>query len=380
MSRPVFVPSSGGGGTFADGVAGYTFTPPSGTSNSVPYQFWGGKASAGGNIDAGTNLANAAKSGWSTSVVMPKYDNTQTYSRSKSLGFDARYTKASNPSNSGAFALGFDMGASIAEYVFEGNVYFGINASVNLQDSQWKLHRLATIDDITDGNCIYYTAHWMRARVNGDGDFVAYPLGGLIERGDGAGYTNGTNFIGQTGTYQHGERFPDVYPANNSGRWYRYRWWGKPGTGTNTNDGQWTMDMWRLDTGAKVMTNFDINARTYVDANRGRWFELQNYHGNAAPQPGTPGTADNTTTFEEPADGYAFWDDVKLSYGTGAQREIVGTNASTWAASTKWWFQPWTSWTSGTVTLTPNNPLGTVTYLYEIDATGTPVSTSGTHV
>jgi hypothetical protein len=371
--------TGGGAGSFVDGAAGYAFAPPSGTANSVPYEFFGGSA---GNIASGTNSSDVVKAGWSTAASgAPRYDNTYTYSRNKSLGFDARYRKAITPGNSGAFALGFDMGAAVSEYVFEGNVYFGHNTSPNLTAQQLKFHRLTTIDDITDGNTIYYTAHWLTAGVNGDGDFLAYPLGGLIENQAG-GHTNGTNFFGSGGSFQHGERFPDVYPAWNTSGWYRYRFWGKPGTGTNTDDGQWTMDIWRLDTGAKVLTNFDINARTYVSASRGRWFELQMYHGNAAPGPpgGVDGTADGVNTFETPGDGYAYWDDVKLSYGANCQREIVGTNASTWAASTKWWFQPWTSWTSSLVTLTPNNPQGVITHLYEINASGVPVSTSGTPV
>ncbi len=386
ISRAVFAPRAIGGGSFVDGIAGYTLVPPSGSANTVPYEFFGGKASAGGNIDAGTNLTRASKSGWSGDAsIAPMYDNTYTYSRSKSLGFDARYTKATNPGNSAAFAWNFDMGAAISEYVFEGNVYFGCNTSANLLTLQLKFHRLMTIDSIVDGNTIYYTADWGRPPSQSsavDGDFMAYPIGGLIENNSG-GHTSGTNFFADTVpvSYQHSERVPDVYPAHNTGRWYRYKFWGQPGSGTNTNDGQWTMDMWRLDTGAKVMTNYDINVRTYIDANRGRWFALQMYHGNATPAPGGgDGTANNTTDFEVPGDGYAYWDDVKLSYGTGCQREIVGTNASTWAASTKWWFQPWTTWTNSLVTLTPNNPLGQITHLYELNSSGVPVNSNGTAV
>lgn len=381
MSKPVFVPAAAvGGGSFTDGVAGYTFAPPSGTSNTVPYEFWGGKASAGGNIDAGTQLADASKSNWTNPSAAPKYDNTQTYSRSKSLGFDARYTKASNPGNSGAFGLGFDMGLGVTEYVFEGNVYFGINPSANLTASQWKVHRFAYSDSIVDGNVCFYTAHWRTGGVDGDGDFVVISNGHV--ESDSGTYVTSVAYLGQDFSSIHGERFPDQYPANNTGRWYRYRFWCKQSTSQNATDGQWTMDMWRLDTGAKVMTNYDINVRMHEDTRIGRWFELQNYHGNASPGPpgGVDGTADSSTTFEVPGDGYAYWDDVRLSYGTGSRREIVGTNASTWAASTKWWFQPWTSWTSGTVTLTPNNPLGTITHLYELDSSGVPVSTNGTAV
>ena len=364
-ARAVRATVASGGGGVADGASA-TFTGTGFGTNSVSTEFLGG---LNGPIDSGSLGSDFSKASWALAGnYMPRYDNTYTLCRSKALGFDSAYHKVANPSNSSSFGMALDLGSGFSEVFVSGYVRYGCNTSPNLVELQRKWLRLMPIVDVSDNTTQVYTAKWRHAS---GGSYVENTGHFMYPANDHVAYFN---------DFPDPSNYPDTFPAENTGEWYHWEFWYQPATGTSTGDGQWTLILRKVSDGTVVMNNHDVTVNDYSSATRYRYLVMQNYHGNSSPQPGSPGTANGTTTFEEPGDGWAFWDDLAVQWGTGARKRVLLGNASTYAACTKFAYQPWTSWSNTSITVTVNKgPFSSLSglYYYVIDGTGSVINASG---
>lgn len=368
-------PASVGSGSLTDGGT-VTISGTGWGTNPATQEFLGG---SGGHLDSATPGADFSKSGWTpvSGIYVPRYSTTQTLTRSRSLAFDAAFNKATNPNNSAAFGVGWDVGSGVSQVMWTSYIYYGVNTSVNLTQSQQKFYRLMPTVDVTDTQPQRYLTHWRGAGGEGDGDAFVNPNNG---GGVGSGYSaTGTVYLHPTNG-PNASRHPDSWPNNNTNEWYHVRLWHKLESSVGAVDGEFKLYVTRVSDGAVMMDDLDFGVRDYIDATRVRYWIMQHYFGNAVPQAVPGGSADNTTTFETPADGYCYEDDCYLAYGSDAQKFLLVGNASTYAACTKFATQPWSSWSNTSITFNLNKgPHASLSglYAYPMQSIKTPFSTSG---
>jgi hypothetical protein len=352
--------AGGGGGSIADG-ASFSFTGPASSSNTLTRSFFGG---LNGYLDSGTDGTdmNPPPTGWvgpdnptsgaGPGSYYPRFDTTQTLSRSKSMGHRG-YHKATDPHNWSAFGYGYDCGSGYAEVYHHGYVYYGCLAG--LTTLQWKVIKEKDTPSIVDGTPQVNYSHWAGS---GNDQFTI---------------TESAGDFG-TGVYFEGSgSFPNGMPIFNSAdrQWYRWEYWHRPATSASANDGAVTIKMWRVSDGTQVMNASFTSIDDYDSATRYRYFMMQNYFGNA-----------NPATQQEPGDGEAYWDDVLLQVGAGSRACIWLGDASTYSACNKgkMVYQPWTSWSGTSRIITINKGLHanlTAKYLYETATDGSIINSSG---
>ena len=307
-----------GGGVYTIGGSGF------GVKTTAAPATW-----LGANIEAGTNGATFAASGWGTSGGV--YSTAQASSGTKSILYDFYDTYATRVS-------WFDFGGGVNDFYFTAWIYF--DKVDTCYRFQWKVGRLKGLENlnVTSDNATI-TDYWASDTTWGtvtDKQLYCYLSTG--------GYTSWSDIASDSFVFDSWQRIEFIYRRN---------------TGSGNADGVLTQ--------RRIGKTGDIlslsNAVTHVSTPEWRYFYMGHFYGSLYNS--------NSSACVETRDANIYYDDVYID-NTQARVEIC--DASTWAARTQCEIQIPSAWSTTEITITTNQgSLDTLAgkYVYVVDLDGT---------
>lgn len=314
------------GGSFSHGDS-VEITGSGFGTNSATLNFIGGDGEA---IEAATLGARPSKLNWS-------FDSAWADALAYSDATRGQVLKCAVTEAAWNGDIRFDYGSAIAEntqYYWTWWAKADVS-NIGSDDAQWKLARASYVNDVSDGDCEIVLFNWF----NADKQLI-------VRRGGGDNSSPGYN------------PSDSHYPGRDL-VWCRMELFVDTGT-QGTADGTIYLVTQRAGSARQQM---DLTSeKVYANANRHRYFILQNYWGNM-----TSGQATQDT----------YIDDVAVSVGSWKRVEL--TDHTTLAGSSFREFQPWTAWDDGSVTVKLNagaRAAGTY-YLHVVSGTNTSLGYRG---